>query len=178
MKTRRLVLSAMLTALYVLLSLYVTINLGNMKITLDALPILIAALLFGPLTGAAVGLVGSFLVQMLTYGFTPTTLLWILPAGVRGLLVGAAAKRLDLTKRGNLLATIVVSALIVTTINTVVMAIDAKLYGYYSHAYVFGALIWRYLAGILVSVVYAAVLPVLLSHLRRAGIGVPAPKKE
>jgi len=170
MKTRRLVTVAMLTALFVLLSLYVKIDLGNMKITLDALPILIAALLYGPLPGAAVGFVGSFLVQMLTYGFTPTTLLWILPAGVRGLIVGAAAKRFDLTDRKKLLAVIILSALVVTTINTAVMAIDAKIYGYYSHAYVFGMLAWRYLSGILTSCVYAAVLPVLLQHLRRAGV--------
>jgi len=171
MKTRRLVISAMLIALHVLLSLYLTVRLVNMKITFDALPILLASLLYGPATGCGVGLIGAFLAQLLTYGFTPTTLLWILPAGVRGLIVGAAAKRLDLSNRKNLLLVIIVSALVVTTINTAVMAIDALLYHYYSRAYVFGALVWRYLAGIVTSVLYAAVLPPLLSHLRAAGIG-------
>ena len=63
-----------------------------MKITVDSLPILVAALLLGPLDGLAVGLIGSFLNQMLTYGLTVTTVLWILPAGIRGLVVGYYAK--------------------------------------------------------------------------------------
>jgi ECF transporter S component (folate family) len=85
--TKRLAADAMLAAMFVCLSL-VSISLPNMKITLDSLPVLVAAFLFGPLDGLAVGLTGSFLNQMLTYGFTATTLLWILPAGLRGLLVG------------------------------------------------------------------------------------------
>ena len=90
--TRRLALDAMLSAMFVVLSL-ISISLPNMKITLDALPVLVASLLFGPLDGLSVGLIGSFLNQLLTYGLSPTTLLWILPAGLRGLLVGLYAKR-------------------------------------------------------------------------------------
>ena len=40
-----------------------------------------------------VGAVGGFLNQMLTYGFTVTTLMWIFPNAVRGLLVGLYAKK-------------------------------------------------------------------------------------
>ena len=73
--TRRIATDAMLAAMYVCLS-YVSLSIGNsMKITLDSLPILVAALLLGPLDGLAVGLTGSFLSQLLTYGLSATTIL-------------------------------------------------------------------------------------------------------
>ena len=85
--TRRIATDAMLSAMFVCLS-FISINIGNaMKISVDSLPILVAALLLGPLDGLAVGLVGSFLNQLLTYGLSVTTVLWILPAGLRGLVV-------------------------------------------------------------------------------------------
>ena len=62
--TRRLALDAMLSAMFVVLSM-ISISLPNMKITLDALPVLVASLLFGPLDGLSVGLIGSFLVDVL-----------------------------------------------------------------------------------------------------------------
>lgn len=47
MKAKRMVTVAMLIAMYVVLSLF-SINLGNMKITLDSLPIIVGAALLGP----------------------------------------------------------------------------------------------------------------------------------
>lgn len=171
MKTSRLVTNAMLIALYVVMSLFVSIRLGNMKITLDALPILVGALLFGPADGFLIGLFGAFFAQLLTYGLTPTTILWVMPAAVRGLMVGfVAAKKHGVLSRRELLVLIVASSIVVTTLNTGVMAADALLYHYYSRAYVFGALAARYASGILTAILYAAVVPVLLHYLRAAGI--------
>lgn len=48
---------------------------GVFKLPLGALPIIIAAVQCGPLMGAAVGLTGTFLTQLITYGITPTTAL-------------------------------------------------------------------------------------------------------
>ena len=96
-KTKRLALDAMLAAMFVVLSLF-SINLPGMKITLDSLPILVGAALLGPLDGLAVGLIGSFLNQMITYGFTATTLLWILPpilTALRRLFGGETARKED-----------------------------------------------------------------------------------
>ncbi len=164
--TKRLVTDAMLIAMYVALSL-LSINLGNMKITLDALPIIVGAALFGPVDGLLIGLLGSFMNQLLTYGLTATTLLWIMPAAVRGLLVGWYAKKKDFALTGRQIVLIVcVSALVVTTLNTGVMYVDSKLYGYYSYAYVFGALAIRYLAGILTAAALSAITPFLLRVIR------------
>ncbi|MDO5000953.1 MAG: folate family ECF transporter S component [Eubacteriales bacterium] len=165
-KTRRLAMDAMLVAMYVVLSM-VSIKLPNMKITLDSLPILVAAALLGPIDGMAVGLLGSFINQMLTYGLTVTTPLWILPAGVRGVMVGLCAKRhgFDMGVKETETVTIL-SALVVTALNTGVMYVDSVIFGYYSWAYVFGAVIPRIIAGILTAAVFAAILPTLVRVLR------------
>lgn len=171
MKTRRIAMDAMLIALHFLLSVMLSLNLGNMKLTFDALPILIAALLFGPADGLLVGLMGAFFAQLYQYGLTPTTILWCLPAMLRGLFVGGVAKwkRYELSP-WQLLFVIVVSSLLVTTLNTVVMAIDALLYHYYSRAYVFGALLMRYSTGMVTALLYSIVTPPLLHQLKLAGV--------
>lgn len=167
MKPKRLVTNAMLIAMYVVLSLVATINLGNMKFTLDSLPIIVGAALFGPIDGMLIGLMGSFLNQMLTYGFTATTVLWILPAGIRGLMIGLYAKQhnFDMTFRQTQFITIT-SALTVTAVNTLVMYIDAKIYGYYSFAYVFGGILPRIGAGVIIAFVFGAILPHILKPIK------------
>lgn len=167
-KTRRLAVNAMLSAMYVVLSL-VSIKLPNMKLTLDSLPILVAAALLGPIDGMAVGLLGSFINQMLSYGFTVTTPLWILPAGVRGIIVGLYAKHHGFNMSlGETEFITILSALIVTALNTGVMYIDSRIFGYYSWAYVFGAVIPRAATGTLTAAAFAAILPSLVRVLREA----------
>ena len=165
-KTKRLVIDAMLAAMFVVLSLF-SISLPGMKITLDSLPILVAAALLGPVDGLAVGLIGSFLNQMITYGFTATTLLWILPAGLRGLLVGLYAKRhnFDMTLRQTVFITIV-TALLVTALNTFFMYVDSWVYSY-SYAAALMTLALRILAGIITAVLFSLLLPAILKALRR-----------
>ena len=165
-KTKRLALDAMLAAMYVVLSLF-SINLPGMKITLDSLPILVGAALLGPLDGLAVGLIGSFLNQMITYGFTATTLLWIIPAGLRGLLVGLYAKphSFDMTLRQTVFITIA-TALLVTALNTLLMYVDSWVYSY-SYAAALATLALRILAGIITAVLFSLILPTILASLRR-----------
>ena len=165
-KTKRLALDAMLAAMFVVLRLF-SIRLPGMKITLDSLPVLVAAALLGPVDGLAVGLIGSFLNQMITYGFTATTLLWIIPAGIRGLLVGLYAKRhgFSMTLRQTVFITIS-TALLVTALNTFFMYVDSWVYSY-SYAAALATLALRVLAGIITAVLFSLLLPALLAALRR-----------
>ena len=64
-----------------------------MNISVASLPLIISAMLFGPLGGLLVGLLGSFLEQLLTYGLMATTVLWLVPNTVRGLLLGLYMKK-------------------------------------------------------------------------------------
>ena len=167
MKVKRMVTIAMLIAMYVVLSLF-SINLGNMKITLDSLPIIVGAALLGPLGGFLIGFIGSFLNQLLTFGLTATTLLWVLPSAVRGLLVGLYAKHCRFHMNFWQTQMITIStALLVTALNTVVMYLDSKIYGYYSFAYVFGAVVPRIFTGVLTAFIFGSILPLILGPVQK-----------
>ena len=168
MKTRRIVSVGLFVAMYVVLSLYLTVTLWNYKLTFEALPVLVGALLFGPADGFLIGFLGSFLNQMLTYGFTSTTLLWILPHAASGLLVGLLGKTMKQPLNVPKTAVITIaSALTVTALNTLAMYVDSKVNGYYSKAFVFGALGARILTGVAMAVAFAILLPPLLDRLKK-----------
>ena len=169
--TRRIATDAMLSAMFVCLS-FISIRIGNsMKISVDSLPILVAALLLGPLDGLAVGLIGSFLNQLLTYGLSVTTVLWILPAGIRGLLVGLYAKKhgFDLT-RPQLIWITTATALLVTALNTLVMYLDSLIIGY-PFAATLPTVLLRIVSGVLIAVVFSMILPPILNALRKITSG-------
>lgn len=178
MKPKRLVTNAMLIAMYVVLSLVATINLGNMKFTLDSLPIIVGAALFGPVDGMLIGLLGSFINQLITWGLGPTTLLWIIPAGVRGLLIGLFAKHhnFDMSFKQTQFITIS-TALVVTALNTAVLYADAWIMGYH-YAAVFIDLVLRITAGIIIAFIFGAILPHILKPLRRIVVSPKAAKKK
>ena len=87
MKTKRLAVDAVLSAMCAVLGA-VAIDLNSIKITLESFPVLLGALLFGPVDGMAIGFVGTFLYQLLRYGISATTMLWILPYAAVGWLAG------------------------------------------------------------------------------------------
>ncbi|MDD5913855.1 MAG: ECF transporter S component [Oscillospiraceae bacterium] len=165
---RKLVMIAMLTAVYVVLCLVGTIRLWWMNISVASLPLIISAMLFGPLGGLLVGLLGSFLEQLLTYGLMATTVLWLVPNTVRGLLLGLYMKKKGYhLSRVQLVGAITAAALVVTALNTVVMYLDSVIQGYYSYAYVFGGLTLRVISGIATAVIMSFVAPPVVKLLER-----------
>ena len=86
--TKKLTLTAMLTALEIVLSRFLSISAWHMKIGFAFVPVALAALLFGPLWAGAVGALGDFLGALLfpigSYfpGFTLTAFLMGLCYGV------------------------------------------------------------------------------------------------
>ncbi len=126
MSTRKLVVIAMMVAVYVVLNTVGTIRLGWINISVSALPIIVGALLYGPGGGLMVGLVGAFLGQLMTYGVTATTVLWIIPPAVRGLLIGLYAKRCGYElSRKQLVGVLIVTSLVVTLLNTGAIYLDS-----------------------------------------------------
>ena len=128
MSTRRLVTDAILVALYVVLNFY-TIRLGWLNISLAAFPILVAALLYGWADGLIVGAMSGFLSQLLTYGLSLTTAMWMLPTLVRGLMVGlyATKHRFDLSRKQTGFI-VLLSCLTVTLLNTAALYVDGLIY--------------------------------------------------
>ncbi len=175
--TKALCRVAMMAALYVLLNNTVAIKAGNLRITFASLPVVVTALLFGPAESAAAALLGEFINQLIGgYGITATTVLWLIPPAVRGVVIGAVALALRRTgrplERRPVLgyAVCVLAALCTTFSNTAVIAVDALLYNYYSRAYVFGELLYRLGSGVLIAVIVATAAMPLAALLRRQGL--------
>ncbi len=160
----------MLIAVYCVLSILTPVKIANFKFTFEAFPILVAALFSGPIDGLIVGGIGSFIYQLFFsgYGITATTPLWILPHALSGLFVGfyARSKNYKLERKQIIMISIA-SALLVTALNLLALYVDSKLYSYYSFALVFGNLLLKIAAGIILAVIYSSILPKLLAYLKK-----------
>lgn len=159
---------AMLSAVCAVLG-YVALDLGNIKITFESLPVLLAGFMFGPADGMLVGGIGTFIYQILRYGFSATTFLWILPYVICGLIVGTIGR----TRNGDIdsrrvMLTVIIAEVLILIINTGVIYIDSIIYGYYSAAYVFGSLAIRIVICIIKSIAFGLVMPMLIKGLRSA----------
>ena len=169
LSTRKMVTIAMLTAVYVVLSLVGTLNLWWIRISVDSLPIILGALLYGPVGGLLVGLLGSFMNQLITYGLTATTVLWVIPAAARGLMIGAYARKHHFElSRTQIIGVLCLTAIVVTALNTGAMYLDSVINGYYSYAYVFGGVVTRVIAGLATALVMSFVAPPVVSMLDRS----------
>ena len=166
---------SLLTAAMVLLSMTVSIRTPYFKLTLGSLPVVLAAMLYGPLEGALVAVLGEFAVQLLGYGLTPTTVIWIWPPAIRALVGGSAG--VWMRRRGTRLearppvcyAVCIVGAVLTTIGNTFGMWLDSLVYRTSFAA----AAMWvpsRFVSGIATAVVVATVCIPLCHGLRRSGI--------
>ena len=174
-KTRRMCYAALLAAMYVPLSLYVAVQVGNVRISFGSLPVVLAAMLFGPLEGIVVAVLGEFMVQLLTFGLMPTTVIWILPPAIRAVVVGLAAVQLRKTgvplERRPALCYIVciAGAVLTTTGNTLGMWLDSLVYHTSFSAALFIAPA-RYVSGVVTAAVIATLSMPLVHLLRRSGV--------
>ena len=179
---KRLVLNAVLIALYVVLS-YLKIPIGNiLRINLASFSVVLCAVAFSPVDGLIVGFLGEFLAQVLgPYGLTPTTVLWALPEGVRGLLLGCVMlffikKNLtpvNLQKNKALplyLVACIVTGIVASLLNTFALYVDSKMFGYYSYHMVFGVLLVRLGLATVLSGLFGYITLPVVSALRKTKI--------
>ena len=170
---QRIAIDAVLVAMFFGLSL-LSVEIGGIKLTFASLPTMICAMLFGPIDG----FLGAFLEQMLKYGFTATTLLWVLPPAIRGLFIGVCALLLKnhmsvdailQNKRPYLYFVIcVISGIIVSSLNTLVFYADAKIFHYYEYHMIFGVFWIRIASGVISSLLMAIVALPVVAALKRA----------
>lgn len=165
---RRLAADAMFAAMVTVLAA-AAIRTGNLKITIEAMPVFLGALMLGPVDGMVIGGIGTLLYQLLSYGVTATTALWIAPYVLLGLCVGAVSARhgYACTKR-QLVLLVVFGELGITALNTASLYIDSLIYGYYSPVFVFGTLPLRLGICAAKAAVFSLLLPSLLPLVRRA----------
>lgn len=169
---KRLTVNSLLAAMCAVLGQF-SLDFGNLKFTFESLPVLLGAMLFGPVDGLAVGGIGTLLYQLARYGVTVTTPLWILPYALCGLLTGLYAKKRGFALNGKQTAFIVFAmGIMIFLLNTGALYIDSKVYGYYSFVYVFGSFVPRVLIALAKAAAFTALLPSLLRAGRRAlGMG-------
>ena len=167
-----LCICASCVALHVILELFCAIRIGNdIKITFAALPIVIAAFLCGPLEGFLTGLVGTFLSQLLTFGITATTVFWIIPPSVQGLLCGltfiAFKRKLKVVTVG---ASVFISGLASAVLTWGASYLDGVVFFKYITTEALCILIpWRLLVWVGISAVYTLVsLPVIKALWRKS----------
>jgi len=178
MKTRQLAMDAVLAAMCAALGA-LAIDLNSIKITLESFPILLGALLFGPLDGLAIGFIGTVLYQLLRYGVSVTTLLWILPYCLAGLLAGWYSKRHAFhLSAGQSVLIAVLTEVLVTVLNTDVMYLDARIYGYWFKGFISAMLLPRFAVCGLKATVFGLVLPKVLASVRRYALPLGGAGKE
>ena len=166
---RKVVLIAFYTALFVVLSLYGTINLSGMKLTMQNLPIYVGSIMLGAAPGAIIGFAGMFINQLITYGFTATTLFWVLPQTIIGAICGYIFENKIVKVGGGTKFWICIISLqvLLTIINTIVIMIDALIYGYFSFLVVFGPFALRLMISIIVGIVYCILIPLIVKLIKK-----------
>lgn len=179
-RTSQLVIDAILAAMVVVLG-FMSISIGNiMKISLEDFPVMFAALMFGPVDGMIVAGIGIFLYQLLSYGITVTTALWILPFIVAGAVAGFYAKKYNYSNNGKqLLFIFIVSELVICLLNTVAIYVDSKVFGYYYPAIITGMILVRLATAIAKGIVLGLISePILKAMSKVTGNGRTRVKRE
>lgn len=165
MKTKQLAMNAMLAAMCAALG-YLALDTNVVKASFESLPVLVSALLFGPVNGMLVGGIGSLVYQLLRYGVSATTVLWMLPCIASGLIVGLGARMGKYSlSRAQTLVLVVASELVFMALNTFTIFVDSKIYGYYFPGIIMGALGIRFVICVVKAAAYGVILPVLIKPL-------------
>ena len=167
-KTQQLAIDGILAALAVVLG-FVSIRIGNiMKISLEDLPVVFAALMFGPVDGAAVAAVGIFLYQLFSFGITVTTPLWVLPFVVVGLIIGALAKKSNYcNSKKEILIMFLAAEVMIWAMNTGAIYADSKIYGYYYPTIITGMLLIRLVTAVIKGIILGLISPSVLKLLSK-----------
>ena len=167
MKTKQLATDAILAAMCAVLGA-VSLDLQSFKLTFESLPVIMAALMFGPADGMAVGGVGTLIYQLLRYGVSVTTPLWILPYVLCGLFAGLYAKKHHFslsTKETGIC--MLFTGFTVLILNTLTIYVDSRIFGYYTPALIMGSLALRIVTAVLKAVIFTLLLPVLIRSVRK-----------
>ncbi len=175
-KTLRLCCVALCAAMYVPMSLYLSVNIGTLRISFASLPTVVMALLFGPVDAMLTALIGELCKQLLSYGLSYTTIFYLIPPALRGITVGLGAavflkrgQRLE-QHRSALYAVCSVAAVITTIANTLVNWLDSVLFGYYTPVLIFGGMAYRLLLGVITAIIVATLAAPVVKLLRKQAI--------
>lgn len=129
---RRLALDGVLVAIYFVLATYCSIPIGNQyNITLQALPVIICAFLFTPLDTIVVSTMGDLLYQVVRFGLSSTTVMWLVPHLIFACILSIYVYfRKEKMGKVESIIVIILANLILTLLNMLVSYIDGLIWGY------------------------------------------------
>ena len=166
---KKYVLVALYSALFVVLSIFGTLNFQSIKITTQNLPIYLAGITCGMIPGALVGFVGMFISQILTYGFQTTTLFWVLPQTILGAVCGYIFENslVKVNEEPKFYVTIILLQLLITILNTLVNIVDGLINGYFNYITILGSLVVRIIASVLTGIIFCIIIPPLVKLIKK-----------
>ena len=159
LSTKQLALNAVFAALFVILA-FISVGTNDFKASFESLATLMAGITMGPLAGLLVGLIGEFIYQLIQYGLDPTTVLWLIPYAVCGLVAGLIEKKGELDNK-KLIIIVVVCEILLTVLNTPVNAISAIIQGWGNWATIAAGIPLRLAITAVRIVVYIIIVPIL-----------------
>lgn len=169
-KTYKLVVSASMAALAIIID-YFSVRTNITKFTVYGLPLLITGILFGPWIGALAGAVVGFITQIIFYGITVTTPIWMVAPIMWGFMSGLLAKILiknnELTIP-SLVTIVVVTSLTATACNSVAIYLDGVIFEYPTSV-TFATIGVRVLIALGLDVVYCFIIYPIYPRLVRFG---------
>ena len=171
-RIKKLMFSAMYIALVVVLARpgIGTFPIGrDAKITLQNLPIFVSAITLGPVYGELIAFCGLLLDQIISWGFMPTTFLWVLPQTIVAVICGILFER-GIVKVNNTIrfwCCIISLNVLITLLNTIVQIIDYYITGYTHPISVLMQLPMRLIMSILTGIVFGALIPVIIDAIKK-----------
>ena len=167
-KTKRITIVALITALSFVLD-YFSIKIGfTYKITLYPIPLILNGMLFGPIYGLCAGFCEGLLVQLLTPDYiTPTFLLWMIAPILWGVISSLLYKLFKNKKPFNIILSILITSLLVTITNTLVLYIDGLIM-HYATEFTLIVILTRLITSLLSSILYMVVMVLILPPLEKA----------
>lgn len=160
--------------LHYLLAVYTTFNIGQIRISIDQLPILLLAILFGPLESAVAALLGGFFYQVQMYGMQWMLFPWLLSSVVRGVIVGLGCRYL--TRRNDdrpwkkpvqFIALLCFAAIVTTIVNTAVIGLEAGIKGILTVEMMFDNFYTRLFLSTVISILVGLTLPPIANAAER-----------
>lgn len=156
----RLTRMAVMAAVYYVLTTFLTFRLGNLRITLASVAVVLMASVYGPLEGSVVAFLGEFLAQVTGYGITLTTPLWCLVPVIRALVVAGGCA---VIRRMGRMSKRAVMGGVMTTV-TIAMIVLMAMLAEWGETKVFGGADALYVRGL--------VSGVTLSHVMAAAVSL------
>ncbi len=163
-KIYTMALASTMAALSVALDLF-SMRSDTSRYTIYALPLLLAGMMFGPIIGGLAGLAEGIIIQLITYGFTPTTILWVIAPCAWGLISGLIAKifKYKLTPI-KVIINVMITSFIALFINTLALILDGLIY-HQPTAYVYANLGIRILTAFIIGIFYIIMILIILPRI-------------